>query len=241
MPGRIPQSFINDLLQRIDIVDLIDARVKLTKAGKSYKACCPFHQEKTPSFNVNSERGFYKCFGCGASGTAITFLMDHDRMEFVEAIEALAAIAHVEVPREGGGRIERPDAGLYELLAKAAKLYRHALREHPAAIDYLKQRGLDGRTAQKYGIGFAPPGWDYLKTRLDPDEDRMVAAGLVARNDAGRTYDRFRDRIMFPIRDSRGRVVAFGGRLMPDAGDGPKYLNSPETSGFHKARELYGL
>ena len=241
MAGLIPQSFINDLLQRIDIVDLIDARVKLTKAGKSYKACCPFHQEKTPSFNVNPERGGYKCFGCGAGGTAITFLMEHDRMEFVEAVEALAAIAHVEVPREGGARIEKPDAGLYELLEKAAKLYRLALREHPRAIDYLKQRGLDGKTAARFGIGFAPPRWDYLKTRLDADSEKMVAGGLVAQNDAGRTYDRFRDRIMFPIRDSRGRVVAFGGRLMPDAGEGPKYLNSPETPVFHKARELYGL
>lgn len=241
MAGLIPQSFINDLLQRIDIVDLIDARVKLTKAGKSYKACCPFHQEKTPSFTVNPERGGYKCFGCGAGGTAINFLMEHDRMEFVEAVEALAAIAHVEVPREGGARIEKPDTGLYELLTKAAKLYRHALREHPEAIDYLKQRGLDGKTAQRYGIGFAPSGWDYLKTGLDAEPDKMVAAGLVARSDSGRIYDRFRHRIMFPIRDSRGRVVAFGGRLLPDAGDGPKYLNSPETSVFHKARELYGL
>ena len=241
MAGRIPQSFINDLLERIDIVDLIDARVKLTKAGKSYKACCPFHQEKTPSFNVNPERGGYKCFGCGAGGTAITFLMEHDRMEFVEAVEALAAIAHVEVPREGGGRIEKPDTGLYELLHRAAGLYQQALREHSEAIDYLKQRGLDGRTAKRFGIGFAPKSWDYLKTRLDADLDRLVDAGLVARNDAGRTYDRFRHRIMFPIRDSRGRVVAFGGRLMPDADEGPKYLNSPETPVFHKARELYGL
>lgn len=241
MAGLIPQSFINDLLQRIDIVDLIDSRVKLTKAGKSYKACCPFHQEKTPSFTVNPERGGYKCFGCGAGGTAITFLMEHDRMEFVEAVEALAAIAHVEVPREGGARIERPDTGLYELLAEAAKHYRLALREHPEAINYLKERGLDGETARKFGIGYAPDAWDYLKTRLDAGLDKMVAAGLVARNDAGRSYDRFRHRIMFPIRDSRGRVVAFGGRLMPDAGDGPKYLNSPETSVFHKARELYGL
>ena len=241
MAGRIPQSFINDLLERVDIVDLIDARVKLTKAGKSYKACCPFHQEKTPSFNVSPERGGYKCFGCGAGGTAITFLMEHDRMEFVEAVEALAAIAHVEVPREGGARIEKPDTGVYELLEQAAKLYRQALREHPEAINYLKARGLDGETARRFGIGFVPDAWDFLKTRLDADLDLMVAAGLVARNDAGRSYDRFRHRIMFPIRDSRGRVVAFGGRLMPDAGDGPKYLNSPETSVFHKARELYGL
>ena len=241
MAGRIPQSFINDLLERVDIVDLIDSRVKLTKAGKSYKACCPFHQEKTPSFNVSPERGGYKCFGCGAGGTAITFLMEHDRMEFVEAVEALAAIAHVEVPREGGARIEKVDSGLYPLLEEAAKLYRQALREHPEAIDYLKQRGLDGRIAARFGIGYAPPGWDYLKTRLDADADKMVAAGLVARSDSGRTYDRFRARIMFPIRDSRGRVVAFGGRLMPDAEEGPKYLNSPETPVFHKARELYGL
>ena len=241
MAGRIPQSFINDLLQRIDIVDLIDTRVKLTRAGKSYKACCPFHQEKTPSFNVSPERGFYKCFGCGVSGTALTFLIEHDRMEFVDAVETLAAIAHVEVPREGGARIEKPDASLYELLTRAAKLYRDALREHPEAIAYLQQRGLDGETARRFGIGFAPPGWDYLKTRLDSDPDKMVEAGLVARNDTGHTYDRFRARIMFPIRDSRGRVVAFGGRLMPDADEGPKYLNSPETPVFHKARELYGL
>ena len=153
--------------------------MKLTKAGKSYKACCPFHQEKTPSFNVNPERGGYKCFGCGAGGTAITFLMDHDHMEFVEAIEALAAIAHVEVPREGGARIEKVDAGLYALLEKAAELYRRALREHPEAIDYLKQRGLDGKTAARFGIGFAPSGWDYLKTRvgLGPEQDGRSGAG----------------------------------------------------------------
>ncbi len=243
--GRIPQSFINDLVQRVDIVAVIDARVPLRKAGKNHKACCPFHKEKTPSFNVEGERGFYKCFGCGASGTALTFLMEHDHLEFVEAVEALARLAGVEVPREGGG-VARPQAqeGLYELLAKAARLYRRALAKHAEgerAIAYLRERGLDGEIAQRFDIGFAPPGWDFLKSALGAPVPELVAAGLVVQRDEGNTYDRLRDRIVFPIRDTRGRVVGFGGRALPGEDPGPKYLNSPETPVFQKAQELYGL
>ena len=246
MPGRIPQSFINDLLQRVDIVDVIDARVPLRKAGKNHKACCPFHQEKTPSFSVNSERGFYKCFGCGVAGTALTFLMEHDRLEFVEAVEALARMAGVEVPREGGATPPKQDGRLYELLTEAARAYRRALKEHadaPVAVAYLKQRGVTGEVAQQFGIGFAPDAWSFIKGALPGDEERLVAAGLLVRQDKRQPYDRLRNRIVFPIRDTRGRVVGFGGRALPGAGEerGPKYLNSPETQVFHKARELYGL
>ena len=246
MAGRIPQSFINDLVERVDIVDVIDARVKLKKVGKNYQALCPFHEEKTASFNVNSERGFYKCFGCGVSGTALTFLIEHDRLEFVDAVEALAKIAGVEVPREGGGRpLKKPDTALFDLLARADKLYRRALKSHEQsarAIGYLKSRGLTGVVAQQFRIGYAPPGWDFVKNTLGGSPDKLVEAGLLIKNDSGRTYDRFRDRIMFPIRDTKGRVVGFGGRALPSDDDaGPKYLNSPETPVFHKSYELYGL
>ena len=249
MAGLIPQPFINDLLQRVDIVDVIDARVSLKKAGKNFKACCPFHEEKTPSFNVNPERGFYKCFGCGVAGTALTFLMEYDHLEFVEAVEALAAMAGVEVPREGGRPQPRPDEDLYELLAQTAQLYRRALADHPEsgrARTYLKQRGLTSEVAKRFVIGYAPPGWDHAKNALGQSAERLrklTEAGVLGRSDAGRVYDRLRDRIVFPIRDTRGRVVGFGGRVLPngDADAGPKYLNSPETPVFHKARELYGL
>ena len=249
MAGLIPQPFINDLLQRVDIVDVIDARVSLKKAGKNFKACCPFHEEKTPSFNVSPERGFYKCFGCGVAGTALTFLMEYDHLEFVEAVEALAAMAGVEVPREGGRPQPRPDEDLYELLAQTALLYRRALADHPEsarARAYLKQRGLTSEVAKRFEIGYAPPGWDHAKNALGQSAERLrklTEAGVLGRSDAGRVYDRLRDRIVFPIRDTRGRVVGFGGRVLPngDADAGPKYLNSPETPVFHKARELYGL
>ena len=249
MAGRIPQSFINDLLQRVDIVEVIDARVGLKKAGRNYKACCPFHEEKTPSFNVNPERGFYKCFGCGVAGTALTFLMEYEHLEFVEAVEALARVVGVEVPREGG-RVERkPDEELYTLLRRAAGLYRRALGEHPEssrARDYLKGRGLTSEIARDFGIGYAPPGWSFARDALGTNDaltHKLTDAGVLARSDGGRVYDRLRDRIVFPIRDTRGRVVGFGGRVLPgeDADQGPKYLNSPETPVFHKARELYGL
>ena len=249
MAGLIPQPFINDLLQRVDIVDVIDARVSLKKAGKNFTACCPFHEEKTPSFNVSPERGFYKCFGCGVAGTALTFLIEYDHLEFVEAVEALAAMAGVEVPREGGRPQPRPDEDLYELLVQTALLYRRALADHPEsarARAYLKQRGLTSDVAKRFEIGYAPPGWDHARNALGQSAERLrklTEAGVLGRSDAGRVYDRLRDRIVFPIRDTRGRVVGFGGRVLPngDADVGPKYLNSPETPVFHKARELYGL
>ncbi|MEZ5552653.1 MAG: DNA primase [Pseudomonadales bacterium] len=245
MAGRIPQSFINDLLARIDIVDVIDARVQLKKAGRNYQALCPFHDEKSPSFSVSPEKQFYHCFGCGVSGTALTFLLEHDRLEFVEAVETLAKLVGVEVPREGGrGKPERNNTGLFDVLAKAEQIYRNALKTSPAAIDYLRARGLTGMVARDFGIGFAPEEWQTLTESLAGDtsvtEALLLEAGLLIRHENGRTYDRFRGRVMFPIRDTRGRVIGFGGRVLGTQ-EGPKYLNSPETPIFHKGRELYGL
>lgn len=244
MSGRIPQSFIDDLVARADIVDVIGRRVTLVKAGSRYKAPCPFHDEKTPSFTVSNQLGFYHCFGCGAHGTAIGFLMDYDNLEFVDAVEALAEMLGLEVPREAGtpDRRRRDDGGLYQLLAEADRIYRAALKGNRRAINYLKDRGLVGQTAKRFAIGYAPDSWDTLLRALGMDETRtrqLVEAGLVIRNEEGREYDRFRDRIMFPIRDPRGRVIGFGGRLL--GGGEPKYLNSPETPVFHKGRTLYGI
>ena len=245
--GLIPQDFINDLLERVDVSDVVGARIELKKAGREYKALCPFHGEKTPSFHVVPDKGFYHCFGCGAHGTALTFLLEHDRLEFVEAVEALASMAGVEVPREEGPR-RRDDrrSKLLDIVDRADRYYRQQLRQHPErarAVEYLKGRGLDGETARTFGIGYAPPGYHNLAAALGGGDDLMrlmEEAGLVARPDDGREpYDRFRDRIVFPIRDTRGRTIGFGGRVL---GDGkPKYLNSPETPLFHKGQELYGL
>ncbi len=244
MAGRIPQDFIDDLVARADIVEVINSRVPLKKAGREYKACCPFHGEKTPSFTVSPDKGFYHCFGCGAHGTAIGFLMEFDRLEFVEAIEELAQMLGLEVPRaqQGQAKASSPVAPVFAILAAAAKLYQAALQDAPAALDYLRQRGLAGKTARDFGLGYAPPGWDFLRQRLGDTpagEQQLKAAGLILPRDGGGYYDRFRERIMFPIRDSRGRVIGFGGRVL-GAGE-PKYLNSPETVVFHKGRELYGL
>ncbi|MDX1609153.1 MAG: DNA primase [Halofilum sp. (in: g-proteobacteria)] len=240
MAGRIPQQFIDDLLARVDIVDVIDARVPLKKQGSNHVACCPFHEEKTPSFSVSPVKQFYYCFGCGASGTALTFLMEHDRLHFVEAVETLAASVGLEVPREGGAAGDSHEP-IYAALAAADRFYREQLRASEAAVAYLKQRGISGRTAASFGIGHAPPGWSNLVDHrvAGGDTQTLLAAGLVNRNDAGRVYDRFRNRITFPIRDRRGRTIAFGARVLDD--DTPKYLNSPETAVFHKGRELYGL
>ncbi|MXY51971.1 MAG: DNA primase [Gammaproteobacteria bacterium] len=242
MAGRIPQEFINSLIERADIVSVIGTRVELKRAGKSLKGLCPFHDEKTPSFNVNPDKQLYYCFGCGAGGTALTFLREYERLDFVEAVETLAGIIGVEVPRERGREPPR-DTALYDILADADRTYRGWLRRHPTAhraTDYLKQRGLRGAVARDFGIGFAPEGWDGIKTALSNiGVERLIDAGLVVRNENGRTYDRFRDRIMFPIHDTRGRVVGFGGRVLGD--EQPKYLNSPETDVFHKGQELYGL
>ncbi len=244
MAGRIPQSFINDLLTRVDIVDVIDARVTLRKAGRNFQALCPFHNEKTASFSVNPEKQFYYCFGCGATGTALTFLMEHDRLDFVAAVEALASIAGVEVPHDRTARADdEQHARLLRVLDDAHMYFRRMLRSHadaPRAVDYLKARGLTGVIARDFGVGFAPPGWDGLKTELAAaGEADLIATGLLVKNDQGRTYDRFRDRIMFPIRNLRGRVIGFGGRVLGN--EQPKYLNSPETELFHKGKELYGL
>ncbi|MCZ6619170.1 MAG: DNA primase [Gammaproteobacteria bacterium] len=241
MAGRIPQSFINDLLARVDIVDVINARLTLKKAGKNYQALCPFHDEKTPSFSVSPDKQFYHCFGCGESGTALTFLMEHDHLEFVEAVENMAGLVGLEVPREEGAPRVRDNSNLYELLARAAKHFRQSLKTAPQAVGYLKSRGLTGEIARNFGIGYAPEGWDGITRALaDVSENLLLEAGLLTSNDKGRVYDRFRERIMFPIRDTRGRVIGFGGRIFGD-GSGPKYLNSPETPVFHKGRELYGL
>ena len=242
MAGRIPQDFIDDLIERADIADVIGSRVKLKKAGREYKAPCPFHSEKTPSFTVSSQKGFYHCFGCGAHGTAIGFLMEFDRLEFPEAVEELAQIVGVTVPHDEQVEKRTPLAPIHDILGKAAAQYRQALQDDSKAVDYLKSRGLNRDTAQAFGIGFAPDSWDFLLRRFsdnDATHRLLKSAGLIVQRDNGGYYDRFRGRIMFPIRDSRGRVIGFGGRII---GDGePKYLNSPETPAFHKGRELYGL
>ncbi len=240
--GRIPQSFINDLLNRVDIVDVIDARLTLKKTGKNYQALCPFHNEKTPSFSVAPDKQFYHCFGCGASGTALTFLMEFDRLEFVEAVETLARLAGVEVPREQGGRPQQDHADLYDVLARAERFFRRSLKDSADAVAYLRGRGVSGEVARDFGIGYAPDAWhDLAEALAGVPEGRLLEAGLLIRNDAGRVYDRFRGRVMFPIRDTRGRIIGFGGRVLGGDGNGPKYLNSPETEVFHKGRELYGL
>ncbi len=246
MAGRIPHEFIDELIARSDIVELINRRVPLRKAGKDYQACCPFHDEKTPSFTVSADKQFYHCFGCGAHGTAIGFLMEFEHQEFREAVEELARAAGLEVPVEGGAApLKGPDIRpLYAVMEQAAQLYQQQLRHHPQAgraVDYLKGRGLSGQIAAAYGIGYAPPAWDFLLDRLGraaSERKHLLQAGLVIDQD-GKVYDRFRDRVVFPIRDRRGRVIGLGGRIL---GDGkPKYLNSPETPIFHKGWELYGL
>ncbi len=237
----IPQDFIQTLLDRIDIVGVVERYVPLKKAGANYQARCPFHNEKTPSFTVSPTKQFYHCFGCGAHGTAITFLMEHAGLGFVEAVRELAGQAGMQVPDDGArtpedGRRDR----LYEVMAAAADFYRGELRQSPAAIRYLKERGLAGETAARYGLGYAPDDWQGLARALPDYRDRALEeAGLVIAGEGGKRYDRFRARVMFPIRNERGRVIAFGGRVL-GAGE-PKYLNSPETPLFHKGRELYGL
>jgi DNA primase len=248
MAGRIPRVFINDLLARTDIIDLIDARVKLKKQGKNYHACCPFHNEKTPSFTVNGEKQFYHCFGCGAHGNALDFLMNYDKLEFVESVEEMAAMHNLEVPYEAGNgpsQIERHQRqSLYQLMDGLNAFYQQSLTQQSAepARQYLAQRGLSTEVIQHFAIGYAPPGWDNVLKRFGGNSENRQAltdAGMLVTNDQGRSYDRFRERVMFPIRDKRGRVIGFGGRVL---GDGqPKYLNSPETEIFHKGRQLYGL
>jgi len=237
----IPESFIQELLHRVDIVDLIDGHVPLRKAGANFAACCPFHNEKTPSFTVSPTKQFYHCFGCGAHGTAIGFLMEYSGLGFVDAIKDLAARVGMQVPDDEGRHHDGPRLHtLTDITARAAKYYYDQLKRSPKAIDYLKKRGVSGEIAQKFGIGYAPDGWQNLAAAFD---DYSVAglqqAGLVIRNEQGRLYDRFRDRVMFPIMNQKGETIAFGGRVL---GEGePKYLNSPETPLFEKGREVFGL
>ena len=259
MTGLIPQSFIDDLLHRTDIVEVIDKRVPLKKRGNNYTACCPFHQEKTPSFSVNQDRQFYYCFGCGAGGNAIGFVMNFEQSEFPQALETLARDAGLEVPREESKAQKQKsseNAEIIKVLELASKFYQFQLRQHSnknEAVSYLKDRGVSGEIARDFGLGYAPAGWDNLIKAVVSDEKHeqsLLRAGLIIqrnkdKNDEKekdgqrRYYDRFRERIIFPIRDSRGRTIAFGGRVLND--EKPKYLNSPETAVFHKSSELYGL
>jgi DNA primase len=248
MAGRIPQTFIDDLLDRVDIVDVINGRVQLKKAGKNYKACCPFHEEKSPSFTVAQDKQFYYCFGCGAGGNALGFVMEFDRLDFLPAVELLARNAGLEIPREAvqDAQISKQKDSLYSVLSESDRYFRQQLRQHQAAasaVDYLKGRGLSGQVAAQYGVGYAPPGWDNLLKAVGTDQQRIglldESGMLVSKPEEKKQYDRFRHRITFPIRDQRGRTVGFGGRVLDDST--PKYLNSPETPVFSKGRELYGL
>ncbi|MFK8082090.1 MAG: DNA primase [Granulosicoccus sp.] len=241
MAGQIPQDFIDDLLARVDVVDVIDQRVTLKKSGTNYSACCPFHNEKTPSFTVSQTKQFYHCFGCSANGNAIRFLMEYDGMHFVDAIETLADSVGMEVPRNAQASQARDDTKpLYTLMESVAAFYKAQLKLAPEAISYLKTRGLSGETAKRFGIGFIPDGWDNLQKHFPNEDSALIKTGMLIQPEGGkRPYQRFRNRIMFPIRDRRGRVIGFGGRVMDS--QEPKYLNSPETPLFHKGRELYGL
>jgi DNA primase len=248
MAGLIPQTFIDDLLDRVDIVDVVNSRVQLKKAGKNYKACCPFHEEKSPSFTVAQDKQFYYCFGCGAGGNALGFVMEFDRLDFLPAVEMLAKNAGMEIPREAAPdqRITKQKDSLYSILTESDKFFRQQLRTHQeakVAVDYLKGRGLSGKIAAQFGVGYAPPGWDNLLKVAGGDDQKnklLDESGMIiVKPEEKKQYDRFRHRIMFPIRDQRGRTIGFGGRVLDDST--PKYLNSPETPVFHKGRELYGL
>jgi DNA primase len=269
MAGRIPEQFIDELLARVDIVEVIEQRVPLRKAGRDWSARCPFHDERSPSFTVSPAKQFYHCFGCGAHGSAITFLMNYDRLEFVDAVEELAARTGLKVPYEGGGAKRAPQedsTDMYALLDAAAKFYQRQLGSSGKAREYFESRGLDAQTIERFGLGFAPDQWDALKNALGTNPQRIALlekSGMLTSGERGTKYDRFRDRVMFPIQDRRGRVIAFGGRILskqsgdgspvadsgtneaagPDArkGDGPKYLNSPETPLFHKGQQLFAL
>tara|TARA_Y100000780_G_scaffold57006_1_gene49321 strand:+ start:2545 stop:4365 length:1821 start_codon:yes stop_codon:yes gene_type:complete len=261
MAGLIPQAFIDDLLNRTDIVEVIDKRVTLKKAGKNHTACCPFHQEKTPSFSVQPDRQFYYCFGCGAGGNVIGFVMNFDQLDFPLAVETLAREAGLEVPKEeskAASKRRSENVIVIEVLEQASKFYQYQLRQHEnkqVAVDYLKSRGVSGEIAKEFCLGYAPPGWDNLLSGVGTDvkkQQALLKAGLVIEKEQHKSggsdnltkfdtqyYDRFRHRIMFPIRDNRGRTIAFGGRVLGE--DKPKYLNSPETAVFQKGSELYGL
>jgi DNA primase len=240
----IPEQFIQELLNRVDVVDVVDKSVPLKKAGANYSACCPFHNEKSPSFTVSPTKQFYHCFGCGAHGTAISFLMEYNGLSFVEAIHELAKQVGMIVPQEKADLshpAKKSVIGLQEILQKAAAFYKSELKKSDRAIHYLKVRGLSGQIAANFQIGYAPAGWQNLQTIFsDYDNESLAIAGLVVENEQGKRYDRFRDRIMFPIHNQKGEVIGFGGRVINNE-DTPKYYNSPETPLFQKGHELYGL
>ncbi len=255
MAGRIPRQFIDDLLARADIVELVDARVPLKKAGKNYQACCPFHNEKSPSFTVSHDKQFYHCFGCGEHGNAISFLMEFDRLDFVDAIEELASHCGVEVVREENTaspaeqrrqqQVYQQKQDDYELMKQVSRFYQQQLKvatDKETAINYLKGRGLSGEVVKRFGIGYISDVWDGMMKVFSANgqaNQQLVDLGMAIQGDKNRPYDRFRGRIMFPISDKRGRVIGFGGRVLGD--EKPKYLNSPETRVYHKGQELYGL
>jgi DNA primase len=245
-PGRIPEDFIQSLLSRVDIVEVINAAVPLRKAGTNYVACCPFHNEKTPSFSVNKNKQFYHCFGCGVSGDAIQFLIEHNSLSFVEAVELLAGQLGMQMPQTGQSEPSADHNLIYNILAEATAFFEQQLRQQTLAkqaVQYLKDRGLTGVTAKAFRLGFAPPGWDNLLTSIakDPQQKEVgVKAGLFVNREGNKFYDRFRNRIVFPIRNRRGKVIGFGGRIIGSKSDEPKYLNSPETAVFSKSHELYG-
>ena len=248
--GLIPREFIDDLLTRADVVEVINARVPLKKKGREYGACCPFHNEKTPSFTVSPSKQFYHCFGCGVHGSAITFLMEYEHLDFVEAIESLADSMGITVPREEGGKAPSPEQrqhskDLFSLLEDANSYYQLQLKSSVQAVDYLKDRDLSGEVCKRFNIGYSLNGWDHTLKHFannqshDYSEQQLVDSGLVIQKEDGKIYDRYRDRIMFPIRNRKGQVIGFGGRVLGD--ELPKYINSPETTIFHKGRELYGF
>ena len=247
MAGRIPENFVKDLIQRVDIVQIIESRIALTKAGREYKACCPFHDEKTPSFFVNPDKQFYHCFGCKKSGTAISFLMEYEHLIFTDAVEELAKFAGIEVPYEGGTFRQDSDfAQMLEIMEKASSAYQHELhhgQDARAPQAYLESRNINSDTERKYGLGYAPNSWEFLARGIGKNKEQhnlLVKTGMIMQSrEKNRLYDRFRDRLMFPILDRRGRVIAFGGRIL-DKGE-PKYLNSPKTPLFEKGNELFGL
>ena len=242
MSGLIPQHFINDLVSRVDIVDVLSKRIDLKKAGKEFKAVCPFHNDKNPSLTISPSKGFYHCFSCGAHGTALGFLMEYEHLSFVEAIESLASDLGLEVPYEKSSKPIKQNNDLFSMMEKLQKKFQDNLKDESKAIKYLKERGIDGRTAKKFGIGYAKKGWRNILDEFGKNEKQinlLTSLGLIIKKSDDNYYDRFRDRIIFPIRDARGRFIGFGGRVFND--EQPKYLNSPETSLFHKGKELYGL
>jgi DNA primase len=247
MAGRIPQAFIDEIVARSDIVDIIGARVPLKKSGREFKACCPFHNEKSPSFWVSPDKQFYHCFGCGAHGTVVGFLMQYEKLGFLDAVADLAQRAGLELPREALGTHDPDSVNLHDVMGRMARFFEQNLADNARAQNYVSARGIDPKTSANFALGYAPDSWDALLNRFGAQEDerrQILQLGMIIERTAARAgsagfYDRFRDRLMFPIRDSRGRVIGFGGRII-DQGE-PKYLNSPETPLFHKGRELYGL